>query len=113
MKALKTRITDRSEPYDDNRLYASQTHECSEATKELALDAAETMLALAAAGKLDATDLRIIEERSRSPMLSLREVADVVLLDVANVLRRTQRVKRLMKAELRRISELSRNTRSL
>jgi len=113
MKRLKDRITDRSEPYDDNRLYPGQTHDCSEAAKGLALAAAETLLALAAAGKLDATDLRIIEERSRSPMPSLREVANVVLLDVANVLRRTQRVKRLMKAELRRISALSRNNPSL
>ena len=113
MKRLKDRIADRSEPYDDNRLYLSRAHDCSEAARGRALDAAETLLALAAAGKLDATDLRIIEERSRSPMPSLREVADVVLLDVANVLRRTQRVKRLMQIEIRRISALSRNNPSL
>lgn len=94
----RLRIDHLYEPYDDTRLYPARGHECGAATQDRALDAAETLLALAAAGKLDATDLRIIEERSRSPMPSLGEVGDVVLLDAANVLRRTQRIKRLMEA---------------
>lgn len=100
MKRLKDRITDRSEPYDDTRLYPAQTHECGEATKERALDAAETLLALAAAGKLDATDLRIIEERSRSPMPTNCEVAAIVGVSEGTIRNRITRVKVLMKNAL-------------
>ena len=101
MKRLKDRITDRSEPYDDNRLYPARAHDCSEATKARALDAAETLLALVAAGKLDATDLRIIEERSRSPMPSNCEVAAIVGVSEGTIRNRITSVKALMKNALR------------
>lgn len=98
--AKRKRVEDLCEQFDDDRLYPDQTHDCSDATKGRALDAAETLLALVAAGKLDATDLRIIEERSRSPMPSNREVAAIVSVSEITVRRSVSRVKALMRIGL-------------
>jgi hypothetical protein len=94
-------ITDRSVPYDDNVLYDVPGHDCPQAARERALDAAEALLGLVAAGKLDQTDIRIIEERSRSPMPTVREIAIEVGLDASSVSRRTQRITALIGKALR------------
>jgi len=52
------------------------------------------------AGKLDKTDIAIINARNCSPMPSAREVARIVGLDVANVSRRSQHIKQLITREL-------------
>lgn len=96
----RKRIEDQSEPYDDARNYDVPGHDCSDATRERALDAAETLLSLAAAGKLDATDLRIIEERSRSPMPSEGEVGAVIGISQQAVHKRIVKIRSIMTALL-------------
>ena len=97
----RSAVTDRAVPYDDSVFYDLPGHECPHAARERALDAAESLLALVGAGKLDATDIRIVEERSRSPMPTLREIAAEVGLDASSVLRRTQHIKALVGKALR------------
>jgi signal recognition particle receptor subunit beta len=89
-------IADRTVPYDDAKLYDVPGHECPHRTRERALDAAESLLALVASGKLDRTDLRIIEERSRSPMPTMREVGAIVGIDAAAVQRRVNKVRSML-----------------
>jgi hypothetical protein len=97
----RRRIDDLYEPFYDARHYDVPVHECSHEAREKALDAAETLLALAAAGKLDATDLRIIEERSRSPMPSDQRIADTIGIPRRTVCRRAAKVKALITRALR------------
>ena len=47
-------------------------------------------------GKLDATDLKILEARDCSPMPSMREMAKLLKIDVATVSRRVKRIQRLI-----------------
>lgn len=107
----RRRIDDLYEPFYDARHYDVPVHECSHEAREKALDAAETLLALAAAGKLDATDLRIIEERSRSPMPTLREVAATIGCGVATVFDRAERIKTLVCNNMRKKQTTSPNKR--
>ena len=93
-------ITDRSVPYDDNVLYDVPGHDCPQAARERALDAAEALLGLVAAGKLDQTDIRIIEERSRSPMPTVRELSELIGEPRATLQDRIGRIKRMVAKEL-------------
>lgn len=101
----RKRIDDLYEPYDDTRHYDQPGHECSHTARERALDAAETLLSLAAAGKLDATDLRIIEERSRSPMPPLEEIGAFLGISKQAVHQRLDKIRSMMTASIRRKSE--------
>ncbi len=56
----------------------------------------ETICELVIRGKLDATDLKIIQARDCSPMPTLREVARTLNIDVANISRRSQHIKVLI-----------------
>jgi len=56
----------------------------------------EVICGLVIQRKLDATDLKIIEARNYNPMPSMRTVAKLLNIHVANVSRRSQRIKRLI-----------------
>lgn len=107
----RRRIDDLYEQFDDARHYDVPGHGCDSKTTKAALDAVETLLALAAAGKLDAVDLRIIEERSRSPMPTLREVAATIGCGVATVFDRAERIKTLVCNNMRKKQTISPNKR--
>ena len=96
----RSAVTDRAVPYDDSVFYDLPGHECPHAARERALDAAESLLALVAAGKLDQTDIRIVEERSRSPMPTNAEVAAAVGCDERTVRRRVSALKALVLRQL-------------
>jgi len=59
-------------------------------------DARRAIYSLVIQGKIDATDLKIIELWHYSPIPSMREAAQELKIDQANICRRSQRIKSLI-----------------
>lgn len=74
-----------------------------EKSRERYLETVASICDLVVSRKLDATDLKIIQARDCSPFPSMREVAVMAGVDVANVSRRIQRIKKLIRDENKNI----------
>ena len=68
----------------------------SDAVKDHANGVRDAIFDLMLAGKLDKTDLQIIQARDCSPMPSIRGVARKLKIDVATVSRRAQHMRALI-----------------
>jgi len=76
-----------------NRSYTTNVEQCAESIRE-------TMFDLVKLGKLDATDLKIIDARDCSPMPSIREIARNLKMSHVAVIKRVTTIKRLFSANL-------------
>ena len=93
---MSDKIFLKSVSYDDTLGYDNRLDRAPEETRARANMVRNIILELVLRGKLDKTDLKIIEARNHSPMPSTRKIARRVNLDHSNVIRRAHRIERLI-----------------
>jgi len=93
------RVFRHAEHYNDAVDYGKTTTTKAADCREIPmaeLKIREAICNLVMQGKLNAVDLKIIRARDCSPMPSMRKVAILLKIDVANISRRSQHIKRLI-----------------
>lgn len=101
----KDRVFQNSVEYNDHKNYEGEMimpySVASDAAKDRADGVKDAIFDLMLSGKLDATDLTIIQARDCSPMPSNMDVARSVKIPEATVRLRLAKIKRLMPKDLR------------
>ena len=82
--------------YDDNIYHAPPDCSTTREKVDRAAEARDAIFDLLLAGKLDKTDIAIIEARNCSPMPSTREIADKLKISHMTVNRRVLHIQRLI-----------------
>lgn len=95
--------------YDDNIYHAPQDCSTTREKVDRAAEARDAIFDLLLAGKLDKTDIAIIEARNCSQMPSMRDVAAKVGIGLARVHERTERIMKLMPKDLQQEMKKKRN----
>jgi hypothetical protein len=109
---VKDKIFSNSVEYKDSvavpPIDCTANDEAIEAAEEIRDAIFDAMLA----GKLDKTDIAIIQARDCSPMPSMREIAKQVGIGLARVHERTERIIKLMPKDLQQQIRIKRNATS-
>lgn len=85
-----------TEPYDDYKRYYIPGQHCGFSTMKKASQVRQLICEFVMDGKLDATDLKIIQARDCSPMPSEREVADMLGIPRTTIQRKVGHIKSLI-----------------
>jgi DNA-directed RNA polymerase specialized sigma subunit len=97
---FRDKIFENSDPYDDEKWYPMEQHNCESDIRKKALDFAERLIELMAEKKLDSIDMQIIEIRKKSPMPSIRSVGAMLGISAMTVSRRVLHIKELVTKDL-------------